>query len=450
MDTLVPRLLSSPNPSNPIPRVLSWGSGVFGALGNGSYTSQSNPTEIDFFHANRESIRPLQVSAGWGTSMVLCNAGNVFGWGWKYKLDDTTRLAYNSTRGIFKPLIPLMQRVQTSSYISKMLFFDGAYSLTPLMYNTLPHASQIESGSAFAAAIDKDGNLYTWGDGAHAALGFGVSKDIHPEAPALVDHFKQIGLKVKQVSGGYTHLAAVTDDGDVWGFGRAEAVSFEPHNAEFSLSSRRAATKTKFSLMDTYKTKYNFSDPYWGPIVRICCAINSTLVLTSKGQVYTMGRGASGILGIQSLTNQDMPRFLDAFDGEKVTSISATCYHAAAITESGRLFTWGAGQSGQCGRYRGESFVNDEIAGMREGVVYMPSTVENLPEGFKPLKVSCGLHETAVIGEDGRAILFGWNPAVQKQNPEALENDYREFDTSVPIDDIQFGFSHYLVLTKPL
>lgn len=67
------------------------------------------------------------------------------------------------------------------------------------------------------------------------------------------------------------------------------------------------------------------------------------------GVVYSWGNGANYQLGTGATGLQAGPVRLDALRKELVVQIAAAKFHSAAVTEDGRLFTWGFGRGGRLG-----------------------------------------------------------------------------------------------------
>ena len=81
---------------------------------------------------------------------------------------------------------------------------------------------QISCGGAHTAALTDDGQLYVWGRGNEGQLGLG---DYRPRTvPALVKALgdQQAGSTVLQVACGASHTIALCDNGDVYTFGSNE------------------------------------------------------------------------------------------------------------------------------------------------------------------------------------------------------------------------------------
>ncbi len=84
----------------------------------------------------------------------------------------------------------------------------------PLDIPTETRFVQVEAKRNSVVALDVNGDVYTWGDGAYDDLGHGNKDNVY--YPKKVE-----GLpKIKQVAKGENHTLAVDIDGNVWGMGQ--------------------------------------------------------------------------------------------------------------------------------------------------------------------------------------------------------------------------------------
>src|SRR5690554_2137783 len=88
-------------------------------------------------------------------------------------------------------------------------------------------------------------------------------------------------------------------------------------------------------------------------IIQVSLGYGYSAALTSSGRLFTWGSNSSGQLGDGTTTNKLTPteitnRFSLA-TGDKIIQVSLGRNHSAALTSSGRLFTWGSNSSGQLG-----------------------------------------------------------------------------------------------------
>ena len=130
----------------------------------------------------------------------------------------------------------------------------------------------------------------------------------------------------------------------------------------------------------------------------VACGGFHTAVLTDDGRVYTWGDGRLGQLGnlARKHNMHSTPRLVDYLVSYKVTVAYIACgqYHTAAVSNSGRLFTWGSGKWGQLGH------------GVRQDERF-PRKVDTEKALGNFVKVACGDRHTAVLNDQGGLITFG-------------------------------------------
>ena len=71
------------------------------------------------------------------------------------------------------------------------------------------------AGLNYTAGVTADGKLYTWGDGANHKLGHGDVKPVM--RPKLVEALKDV--KIVKVACGDFHTAAIDSEGQLWTWG---------------------------------------------------------------------------------------------------------------------------------------------------------------------------------------------------------------------------------------
>jgi alpha-tubulin suppressor-like RCC1 family protein len=80
----------------------------------------------------------------------------------------------------------------------------------------------------------------------------------------------------------------------------------------------------------------------------IKCGSYHSLALTNN-EVYAWGKNSSGQIGNGNNENQLEPIKVSGFKGEKIISISCGAKHSLALTENGKVFSWGLNDCGQLG-----------------------------------------------------------------------------------------------------
>jgi alpha-tubulin suppressor-like RCC1 family protein len=233
----------------------------------------------------------------------------------------------------------------------------------------------VSCGSRHTMALTATGAVYSWGWGsvrptrlelasslglslAHVLTGcalFGAMQmgqlghgDLKSiNEPQKIDFFEQEGLVVDYISCGGCHSAAVTNDGTLYMWG-------ETHWGQLGLPKEFEAAHESLPL------KCSITGLDEGEqIVKISCGGTHTAALTNLGRVYVWGRGDSGQLGIGSAWLKDTedegllgvsrPHLLEGFNNEKVVQVACGAFHSAAVTEAGHVYIWGKEDYGMLG-----------------------------------------------------------------------------------------------------
>lgn len=128
---------------------------------------------------------------------------------------------------------------------------------------------------------------------------------------------------------------------------------------------------------------------YREKVVDISCGDNYAGAVTEDGKVYTWGFGNEGQLGHGDKSDQFLPRKINL--SSKISRISCGGAHTALLTDNGKLFMMGRGREGQLGRE-----VKDEGS---SGYSLLLKLVEQLPTNKKITKVRCGTTHTMTLME---------------------------------------------------
>ena len=123
----------------------------------------------------------------------------------------------------------------------------------------------------------------------------------------------------------------------------------------------------------------------------VACGADFTIALTENGDVWSMGEGAYGQLGLGTTEHQYNPAFVGGRDvfKEPVVLVAAGRTHTACVTSKGVLFTWGNGKHGELG----DGFQERRL---------IPQQINSALHGGQPaVMVSCGASHTVVLTEAG-------------------------------------------------
>lgn len=168
------------------------------------------------------------------------------------------------------------------------------------------------------------------------------------------------------------------------------------------------------------------------------------VILMESGQVFTSGQNNFGQLGIGTIDSSEarstiLHNITAQFDG-KVISVSAVGNFTLALTEDGKVYSWGYNGQGELG----DGTTNDS------GKVIEITNNFNLPAGRKITKIYAGWEQAFAIADDG--ALYSWGNAGDGR----LGRDTTTTPNTLPgvVDDVFDGDiidlatdSHTLVLT---
>ncbi|KAI8977096.1 regulator of chromosome condensation 1/beta-lactamase-inhibitor protein II [Mycotypha africana] len=160
---------------------------------------------------------------------------------------------------------------------------------------------------------------------------------------------------------------------------------------------------------------------------------------TQPGKVFVFGTGDTGQLGLgDEMLERKRPMPLKVLDSEKIVDVVCGGMHSIAITEDGKLWSWGC---------------NDQRALGRSGEEYEPNKVENM-DHVKVVKVACCDSVTMALTDEGQLYCWGTyrsaEGALGFSRKKAIQETPAIFEPfqKYVIADIAAGTDHCLALTR--
>ncbi|KAM5242070.1 putative E3 ubiquitin-protein ligase HERC1 isoform 18-T27 [Hipposideros larvatus] len=303
--------------------VRACGKGSYGRLGLGDSNNQSTLKKLTF--EPHRSIKKVSSSKGSdGHTLAFTTEGEVFSWG----DGDYGKLGHgNSSTQKYPKLIqgPLQGKVVVC----------------------------VSAGYRHSAAVTEDGELYTWGEGDFGRLGHGDSNSRN--IPTLVKDISNVG----EVSCGSSHTIALSKDGrTVWSFGGGD-------NGKLGHGDTNRVYKPK--VIEALQGMF---------IRKVCAGSQSSLALTSTGQVYAWGCGACLGCGSSEATAL-RPKLIEELATTRIVDISIGDSHCLALSHDNEVYAWGNNSMGQCGQ------------GNSTGPITKPKKVSGL-DGIAIQQISAG------------------------------------------------------------
>lgn len=315
--------------------VYTWGDDSKDQLG---HSHDPSLERVPRYVGGMDSYFIVQVACGGNHTLALADTGLMFSWGWS---------KYGQTgHGDVRPC-------KTPKKIDNLACRE---------------ITMIGAGSKHSMAINKKGEVLSWGCAEHGQIGQGNSGDL--TSPTVIKALQatvdgegketKASVRIRYIACGSIHSCLLTDEGKFYlcGFGEY----FHPNESEHFF--------------------YNPSQIEMPePITQVTCGQSHNIALSSTGNVYAWGSGEYGQLGYGIRGNLATPRLI--LDGKDIAQVAAGRYHSFALSNAGILYSWGCGENGQLGIGSDEN-------------VFLPTVVEPIL-GSVVGQVSCGDHHTGVI-----------------------------------------------------
>jgi alpha-tubulin suppressor-like RCC1 family protein len=284
-------------------RVYSFGGFDFGCLGFGTHGDVSTPILIPYTSLEQRGFI-TEVAAAEYHSLILNSQGQVFSFGFngfgQLGLQNT---AYKST----PTLIP---------------FFDDS-SISIMGISTKGDSSLL---------LSTEGRVYGIGNNALSQLGIKDVGDIR--VPTLIENLHHI---IDLATGG-GHSLFLDSQGEVYSCGC---------NLGGQLGLGGANNKSIPTLIELISEDDHLSHQKTHPFITIAVGLTHSLILDSRGQVFSFGSNSSGELGLGVTKRRLIPTLIKNFPN--IIAISAGSSFSLICDSQGQVFGFGLNLYGQIG-----------------------------------------------------------------------------------------------------
>ncbi|OAY57362.1 RCC1 domain-containing protein RUG3, mitochondrial isoform X3 [Manihot esculenta] len=346
-------------------QIFSWGRGTSGQLGVGTEQTQLYPAPVvnlqvlpssfvlsptpgqlvnkDHYSINKQVLE-VGISCGLFHSALLVD-GNFWIWG----KGDGGRLGFGHENPVFMP------------------------TLNP----NLDNVRCIALGGVHSIALTSLGQVFTWGYGGFGALGHSV---YHRELlPRLVKG--NWNGKIQHIATSGAHTAAVTESGELYTWGRDEG------DGRLGLGPGRGPNEGGGLSIPSKVNALPI------PVAAVSCGGFFTTVLTEDGQIWNWGANSNYELGRGDKVGGWKPKLIPSLEDVRIIQIASGGYHSLALTDEGKVLSWGFGGHGQLGH---SSKQNQKI----------PMVIDALADQ-RFVYIACGGSSSAAITDEGKLYMWG-------------------------------------------
>jgi RCC1 and BTB domain-containing protein len=254
--------------------------------------------------------------------------------------------------------------------------------------------------------VTKDDKVYAFGENRNGCLGLSTFNRI--VEPTKVDILCNKGIN--KLSYGLCHVMALTSGGEVYSWG-------DNNYGQCCNGSKDKSTPSMKRQNSGYNCPKLINDWLKKPIADISCGAFHTLILTQTSELYAVGYNRFGQIGNGYNCDQFTPIkiTLNSFESEKIVSITCGYYHSMALTQNGRVYSWGKNNFGQLGIEPTDDNISiGSIKSLNRSLSnnnychQIPTRISGL-EGVIVRKIISGSNHNLLLTTDGEIYAFGDN-----------------------------------------
>jgi alpha-tubulin suppressor-like RCC1 family protein len=391
-------------------RVMSWGSGSFGQLGNNKNIDSREPTDV-MTRGVLFGKTIANVSSGSNHTIALCSDGTLAAWGdntWGQLGDLSAPIYLAVPAAVTTAGTPIegktITAVSAGGVHNLVLCSDGMLAAwgnngttnsrvpaavtttgTPLAGKTV---IAIAAGDSHSLVLCSDGTLAAMGDNTNGQLGDNTTSSSQVPVAVTTAGTPLAGKTVTAIAAGGSHNLVLCSDGTLaaWGYGGT-----------------LGNNSTVDSLVPVAVT--TAGTPLAGKTVTAITAGGGfSLALCSDGTLAAWGDNTWGQLGNNSTANSLVPAVVPTagtpLSGKTVTAISAGGAHTLALCSDGTLVVWG---------FRGHPFPGADSSYLNSLVPVSVAT-SGTPLAAKTVSsVNAGDYHSLALCTDGTLAAWGDN-----------------------------------------
>ena len=223
---------------------------------------------------------------------------------------------------------------------------------------------KIYSGSDYNFIIDNKNDIYSWGKNSNGQCGFANKEVIKSPRQVFIPELMENDYIEDIICGN-------------------NSTYFISNNKKIFLCGFNIILKKNWFVPTLLELNFDSN------ILQIKCGEDFTLFLTEKGNVYSMGFGDEGQLGIQNILNEYEQKKYCSKPTKILNSIKLISNgnkHSFAISYKGEIFCWGNNNKGQLGL----NYCEDMKGGEEYCYVFTPEKLQDYIEEIEIKNIECG------------------------------------------------------------
>jgi len=214
----------------------------------------------------------------------------------------------------------------------------------------------VSAGDSHTAALTEDGTVFIWGTFRDASGPIGLVTPMKTEMKPV-----EIMKEVVKISSGTDHLVMLKGDGNIFTVGNAEQGQLGRVGERFaSRGARRGLDMLLTPDKVKVKGKKKFTDVWAGGY--------DTVATSEDGKTVVMGLNNYGQLGVKGEQALFMPTLSEAWSEKTWSQVAMGQHHGLGLDDQGQVWAIGRGEYGRLGLDRDGDAVTPTKVAKLEGV----------------------------------------------------------------------------------
>ncbi len=328
-----------------------WGNNTYGQLGtNDSVPSRSSPIQLGSFSYSYVTVNYLEFNPG---TAAITTDGRLFSWGTNY----------GATFGYLPTLPSAASSTSPVQATTGNTTSNETYAYAPMLLSNSSW-NLVSAGLSHTIATDTNNKLWSWGGNTNYQLGL---RDARPRSsPTQITTASS--LSFTQISAGAEHNHALTNNGELYGWGKNSAgevgmlkhrynavtfivgnwIAIDQQGYLWTCGSGLNSQNGLPDLVPSRSSPTQISTDVRYSAVQMS-GLGNTIALGADGSLWTWGTNSDGGLGSNLNGTELLARSSPAQVGTDTnwSKISTKYYGGLAIKTDGSLWAWGAGGAAQ-------------------------------------------------------------------------------------------------------
>uniref|UniRef100_A0A1I7T4Q7 RCC1 domain-containing protein 1 n=1 Tax=Caenorhabditis tropicalis TaxID=1561998 RepID=A0A1I7T4Q7_9PELO len=156
-------------------------------------------------------------------------------------------------------------------------------------------------------------------------------------------------------------------------------------------------------VMEEGEEKKRIPFPWPVKIVEAVGGHDHVIFRDSQGNLFSMGTGTRGELGVGLVRRIDEPVHIEQLAGIRISKVSCGGWHTVVLTEAGDAYTWGWNRYGQLGKNKASTEVYPVLIDPAEEFSVSEEDIDDVTTTEHTTTVTIG-HAHFVMGSDDERI----------------------------------------------